>query len=160
MKTPKAKWWVIVVLLFGVCGYFREFFFVHMNNIMYMVYYKRTSALAVPRVMKVFERFDYPTLYYSKYFFTILWLLIFYSANHFALKKLSDLPVFRRILLYSYCIMFLLSALAMGYGYLTTGSLQNDEYTLSRWLMGVAQSPIICLILLASEKLYIKSQQS
>ncbi len=157
MNNPRTKWWILFIALFAVCGYFREFFFVHMNNIMYMTYYHKTSVLKVPAVMKVFESFDYPTLYYSKYFFTVAWVLLFYFLNYFALKKLSDVPVFRRVLFAAYCTMLLLSALAMGYGYFTTNTLLNDEYTVSRWLMGVAQSPIISLILLASEKLYIKS---
>jgi hypothetical protein len=45
----------------------------------------------------------------------------------------------------------------MVYGYFVHGVLDKDEYTLSRWLMGIAQSPIICLILTASEQLYKKS---
>jgi hypothetical protein len=53
-----------------------------------------------------------------------------------------------------------LAALSMIYGYFVNGRLQDDEYTLSRWLMGIAQSPIICLILLASEKLYQKTTSS
>jgi hypothetical protein len=42
----------------------------------------------------------------------------------------------------------------MLYGYFVKQRLNHEEYTLSRWLMGVLQSPIICLILVASEKLY------
>ena len=56
--------------------------------------------------------------------------------------------------------MFALAGLSMIYGYFINGRLQDDEYTVSRWLMGIAQSPIICLILIASEKLYNKSFQS
>ncbi|MDP3146184.1 MAG: hypothetical protein Q8N66_12305 [Bacteroidota bacterium] len=48
----------------------------------------------------------------------------------------------------------------MIYGYFVNGRLQDDEYTVSRWLLGIAQSPIICLILIASEKLYPKSIKS
>jgi small-conductance mechanosensitive channel len=158
MKNPKVKWWLLFILLFALAGYFREFLFVHMNNIMYMNYYHKTSILKVPSFMKVFETWDYATLYYSKYFFTIAWVIVFYLLNYFTLKKLCDVPVFRRYLLYSYCMMFLISAIAMGYGYLTKNTLLSDEYTVSRWLMGVAQSPIISLILLASEKLYFKSR--
>jgi hypothetical protein len=160
MKRGKIEWYLVFFVLFAVCGYMREFFFVHMNNILFMKYYNKSSALKVPELMKTFEHFDYNTLYYSKYLFTILWVLLFFTINYYALRKLSSVSAFRRALLYCYAGMILLAGVAMAFGYLINGSLKNDEYTLSRWLMGVAQSPIICLILLASEKLYYKSEST
>ncbi|MBL7918146.1 MAG: hypothetical protein JNM96_07090 [Bacteroidia bacterium] len=41
----------------------------------------------------------------------------------------------------------------MLYGYFVNNRLQDDEYTLSRWLVGIAQSPLIIIILVASYKL-------
>lgn len=151
---------ILFVILFGILGYCREFFFVHMNNIMYRKYYNMTTALEVPAVMHVFERFSYNTLYYSKYVYTVLWTLLFFGLSYIALKKLTAAPLMLRLLLYSYCLILLMAGISMAYGLLVNNRLQNDEYTLSRWLLGIAQSPLICLILLASEKLYNKSLPS
>ena len=153
----KYKWAFIFVLLFAFMGYFREFFFVYLNVILYEKYYHSVSPAPFPEIMNFFRRFSYDTLYYSKYVYTLLWILLYFIANFFALKKLSSIAYFRKLLIYSYLIMFVLAFFAMIYGYFINGRLQDDEYTLSRWLMGIAQSPIICLILLASEKLYNKS---
>jgi hypothetical protein len=150
----KLAWIIGFVLLFAVLGYFREFFFVNLNVILFMKYYSSAPALPVPEVMKVFEHFSYPQLYYSKYFFTFLWTAIFFGASYWTLLKFTSNRIFIRLLFYSYIILLGLSFLSMAYGYLIKEQLASDEYTLSRWLMGVAQSPIICLILLASEKLY------
>ncbi len=154
MSRSSLKWLVIFLLLFGVLGYCREFFFVNMNNILFMKYYNRESSMPVPRIMNFFLQFDYNTLYYSKYLFTAIWTLIFFACSFFALIKLSGSRLLVKLLWYAYGVLIAASASAMLYNYLVKDSFSGDEYTLSRWLMGVAQSPIICLILLASEKLY------
>jgi hypothetical protein len=156
----KTHWLIFFILAFGGMGYFREFFFVHLNNIMYMKYYSSTSALAVPAIMRVFEGFSYSTLYYSKYPYTLVWTFLFFICSYFALKKLTANQLAIKLLMVAYALLLVVAGLSMVYGYFANRTLQNDEYTLSRWLLGIAQSPIICLILLASEKLYNKSIQS
>ena len=89
-----------------------------------------------------------------------MWVVIFFFANYLAIKNLSDQKILLKFLIYSYILLLTLAALAMIYGYFVNGRLQDDEYTVSRWLLGIAQSPIICLILIASEKLYPKSTKS
>lgn len=156
-RMSKTKWLIIFLLLFAFLGYTREFFFVHLNIIMFEKYYHYTSEAPFPGIMNVFRAFSYDTLYYSKYAYTALWTLIYFLANFYALKKLTNTGLFLKILKYSYVLILAIAAISMAYGYIVYDRLQDDEYTLSRWLMGIAQSPIICLILLASEKLYTKS---
>lgn len=151
-----AKKIIFFLLVFGCLGYFREFFFVNLNNIMFQKYYNHTD-LPIPSVMTFFNSFSYKTLYYSKYFLSLLWVTLFFLANYMALKHLTEKKILLKFLVYSYLILLSLAAVAMIYGYFINGRLQDDEYTLSRWLLGIAQSPIICLILIASEKLYPKS---
>ena len=78
-------------------------------------------------------------------------------CNYFTLKKLTNTAFLIKLLFIAYALILLIASVAMLYGYLINNRLQSDEYTLSRWLLGIAQSPLICLILLASEKLYNKS---
>jgi hypothetical protein len=153
----KLKWFILFLILFATLGYFREFFFVYINVILYEKYYHSVSDAPFPEIMNFFRRYSYDTLYYSKYVYTLLWVLIYFAANFFALKKLTEHRYFIQLLTYAYLLMFFLAGSSMAYGYIVHGHLQDDEYTVSRWLMGIAQSPIICLILVASEKLYNKS---
>jgi hypothetical protein len=44
------------------------------------------------------------------------------------------------------------------YNYLINNQLNGDEYTFSRWLMGIAQSPLVAFFMIASSKLYNKFQ--
>jgi hypothetical protein len=154
MWSKKTKWIILFILVFAVLGYCREFFFLNINNILFIKYYDRPTQMPVPAIMTPFLNFDYATLYYLKYPFTVMGAFVFYLANHFTIKKVTGSSFLCRINLIAYIVMLVLAAISMTYGYFAHRSLQNDEYTLSRWLMGIAQSPIICLILLASEKLY------
>jgi hypothetical protein len=158
----KLKWILLFLLLFGALGYYREFFFVHINRIMYGKYYSMNAYEhdAMPLIMKPFDQWTYAALYYAKYPFTLVFTLAFFLLSKWCLRKLSSAAVLLNTLNYAYLLMLGLAALSMAYGLLVKDRLQNDEYTLSRWLLGIAQSPIICLILLASEKLYFKSFQS
>ncbi|MCE3227916.1 MAG: hypothetical protein K0S32_2467 [Bacteroidetes bacterium] len=157
----KIKYVVFFLILFATAGYSRERFFEHLNLIMAGVYHGTDfyieAAIKRPAIMDVFSTWQYPTLYYSKYFFTVIWMSVFYAISYFALKKMTSTPVLIRFLTGTYIVMLVLAALSMVYGYFVNGNLDKDEYTLSRWLMGIAQSPIICLILTASEQLYKKS---
>jgi hypothetical protein len=154
MNRSVIKRLAMFLCLFAIIGFAREFFFVNINNIMIMRYYNTASIMKVPGVMKFFLTWDYDTLYYSKYLFTLLWVVVFYFASYLMLKTLTPAPVFRKLLFYAYCAMLVIAGVSMAYGYVVNNRLQDSEYTISRWVLGVAQSPIISLILLASEKLY------
>lgn len=157
----KVKTLLIVLLLFAVAGYLRERFFEHFNIIMTGVYRGTDLYAGIghqrPAIMSVFASWSYAQLYYSKYIFTVLWMLLFFLISYISLKWLTCSAYFLRVLKWSYGILFLIAACSMLTGYFINGTLQNDEYTLSRWLLGIAQSPIICLILLAASKLYNQS---
>lgn len=156
----KIKWYLIFFLLFAALGFLREFYFVNMNNILYIKYYQRPTFMPVPPILQPFLKLDYDRLYYLKYPATLLCALLYFIISWYTLKIITANKKVTRILLYAYAVLFILAAISMSYGYFVNNRLQDDEYTISRWLMGIVQSPIICLILLASEKLYSKQLPS
>jgi len=158
-QLKKTYLYLFFFMLFALLGFGREFFFVNLNNIMYMMYYKHDSSMPVPAMMKGFLDWPYETLYYSKYGFTLLCTALYFALSYWALKRLTSRGFFTRVLSYSYLAFLVLSGLSMLYGYLVKDRLNDEEYTLSRWLMGVLQSPILCLILIASEKLYTPTKR-
>jgi hypothetical protein len=151
----KVRLLLFFFLLFGIAGYFREFFFVHLNRVMYGKYYHRDSYEfeSMPAVMFPFLRFSYDQLYWMKYAFTLIWTLIFFLLSFFAIRTMNSSPLLLKALYSAYILLMIGAAVSMAYGYFFNHRLQEDEYTLSRWLLGVAQSPVICLLLLAAGKL-------
>lgn len=61
-------------------------------------------------------------------------------------------------MIYIYALLLVLSGIAMGYNYIFNNQLSGNEYTFSRWLMGIAQSPLVAFFIIASGKLYNKFQ--
>jgi hypothetical protein len=160
----KVKHIIFFLLLFGFTGYLRERFFEHMNIIIHSVYFHEDAYAEihsqVPVLMKPFLTWSYPALYYSKYLFTLAWTAIFFLISYFTIKIITKNKKLLRFLFYAYALLLGLAALSMAFGYFVNQRLNEDEYTLSRWLLGVAQSPLICLILVASSKLYNTSFQN
>jgi hypothetical protein len=148
----KTKRVLIFLLIFAAVGYLREYFFVNLNNIMFLKYYGHTT-LPIPAVMNSLQTYSYKTLYYGKYLFTLLWIALFYLTGYFAIKKLSAANNLTRFFTYSYLVLLILATLSMGIGLLINNRLQDGEYIFSRWLLGIAQSPAMCFIILASQKL-------
>jgi len=144
---------ILVLLLFGVLGYVREFFFVQMNVILYQKYYNSVNEeFPVAKIMQIFNNFTYETLYYSKYIFTLISVGLFYILSFYSFKYINLLKNIK-YLNYCYLLLLTLATLSMLYGYFINNRLQDSEYTLSRWLLGIAQSPIVFIILFAANKL-------
>jgi uncharacterized membrane-anchored protein YitT (DUF2179 family) len=163
LQSRKSKY-LIFFLAFGVLGYLRERFFVHLNIIMTGIY-RGTDEYAklhleIPTLMLPFSKLSYEVLYFSKYLYTLIWVSLFFFLSHLSLRHLSSSKKILKFLTYSYLILLILAGISMAYGYFINYRLKDDEYTFSRWLMGIAQSPLICLFMLAAEKLLKKSYQT
>lgn len=132
--------------LFAVLGLFREHIFLNLNNIIYYKYYKSTS-MPIPFGFGWLTRFSFVTLYYLKYPLTLVFVLLFYYLNFLFLKIFNVYSFYIKLLNVSYIVLFLISAGAMLYAYYFQQKLNDEEYLLSRGLMGVAQSPLIAFVL-------------
>ncbi|MGZ3885323.1 MAG: hypothetical protein ACXVP0_07940 [Bacteroidia bacterium] len=152
----KAVLFIFFGILFIALGYYREFFFVHINNIATIKYYGKPTGLPVPGSMRFINTLSYKTIYYLKYPLTILSFLLFYGLSLWCLKTLTNDKKLLKWLTYSYLLLLLLSSVSMLWAYFVKVNLQDDEYTFSRWLMGIAQSPLVVLFLLAASKLIEK----
>ncbi len=143
---------ILFFIAFGILGYLRETFFVYLNSILYSKYYERPDTITIPTMMKPFESLEYLTLYYAKYPLTILWAVAFLVLSYYCLKVLTTGRMIRPLLI-CYLILAVLSAVSIGLSFVVHGKAEVNEYTWSRWLLGIAQSPLICLVLLAASRL-------
>lgn len=143
--------------VFAILGFSREFFFVNVNKQLYKLYY-HDSDVVIPNSMSFITHFDYSTLYYLKFPFTIIYFLAFFLTSYFATKLICIDKKNAKWIIYIYAILLVLSGISMTYNYLINNQLNGDEYTFSRWLMGIAQSPLVAFFIIASSKLYKKFQ--
>jgi len=147
------KYFLIFFFLFAILGYFREKFFVSLNHLLYIKYYGHGSEAPLDNFILLLNGFSYETLYYLKYPATILSILLFAALTLLCIRYVLNEKKLLKWVVYSYLILLTLAGLSMLFGYVVNQRLQDDEYTLSRWLVGIAQSPIITIIILASHQL-------
>lgn len=149
--------YIIFLAIFALLGFSREFLFVNVNNQLFKLYYHNEDII-IPSSLHFITEFDYSTLYYLKYPFTILYYLAYFFTSYFAVKFISTDKKNAKWIIYIYAILLVLSGISMAYNYIINNQLNGDEYTFSRWLMGIAQSPLVAFFILASNKLYSKFQ--
>lgn len=143
---------ILFGFLFGSLGFYREYFFANINNVMYYLYNGETTVPVKPAFL-FFLDIPYKTLYYLKYAFTFAFVLLFFILSYWCIKYYTTDKKLLKWFTYSYLVLLLLSSVLMLWSYFVVVKLDTDEYSISRWLMGIAQSPLPALFFIATSKL-------
>lgn len=149
--------YLVILVIFAFLGFSREFIFVNINNQLFKLYYNNPSII-IPHSLRFIESFDYRTLYYLKYPLTIAYFLAYFFTTYFSVKILINHKKYTIWVIYIYALLLILAGITMAYNYFINQDLGGDEYTFSRWLMGIAQSPLVAFFIIAAGTLYKKFQ--
>jgi hypothetical protein len=149
--------YLLFIALFAILGFSREFLFVNINNQLYAIYYGHPN-LHLPQSLSFLMRLDYATMYYGKYVLTVFYFFLYFTTTYVAVKLICDNKKITCWIIYIYSLLLILSSIIMAYNYIFNNQLDGDEYTLSRWLMGIAQSPLVAFFIIATSTLYKKLQ--
>jgi len=145
--------YLLSISIFALLGFTIEFIFVHINSRLYSLYYHHNDYL-LPTSLSLLSDFSYDELYYIKYPLTIVCFLAYYFTSFYTVKVICKDEKNAYWVFYIYLILLVLSGVSVSLGYLINNQLDGDSYTFSRWLMGVAQSPLVAFFMIASKKLY------
>lgn len=124
-------------------GFFREFVFVHINEYLFALWYDEPSRAL--EVIPFLANFDYYTLYYAKFFLTALFAGFFFLASLLTLQLIYQ-QNYWKLLGIIYLVLFATAGVAMAIGYL--GDSIRQTYPFARLVMGVAQSPLVLMVLI------------
>lgn len=149
--------YLIFFVIFAILGFSREFIFVNINAQLFDLFYGHTDY-KLPNSLSYFANMNYDRLYYSKYVLTIAYYVAYFATTYYAIKTICVDKKYTRWIIYIYGLLLLLSGISMIYNYTFNNNLDGDEYTFSRWLMGIAQSPLVAFFMMAANKLYEKIQ--
>ncbi len=143
---------VLFTTAFALLGYYREYFFGNYNNLMYFMYNGDTTVPVRPD-FHIFLSLSYKTVYYLKYLFTIIFFAAFFILSYLSVKAFVGDKKILKWFTYSYLVLLLLSSVLMLWTYFFKNNFESDEYSVSRWLMSIAQSPLPALFFIATAKL-------
>jgi hypothetical protein len=152
MLKNKYILFALFALAFGLLGFYRDYFFTNYNNVTYFLYNGDTTVPVNPN-FSYFATLPYKTAYYLKYVFTMAFFLAFFILSFWCVKVFTQNKPLLKWLVYSYMVLLTLSSVLMLWSYFVKVKLDSDEYSVSRWLMGIAQSPLPALFFLATSKL-------
>ncbi len=146
---------MLFVLIFALLGFSREFIFVNINSQLYSLYYHQHDFI-LPNSLIFLSDIKYDSLYYIKYPLTVFYFSAYYFTSFFAVKFISNAEKKTLWVFYIYLILLVLSSISISWGYFMNKQLDGYSYTFSRWLMGIAQSPLVAFFVIASQKLHNK----
>lgn len=144
-----------ILSVFAFLGFSREFVFVNINNQLYKTYYKNNDIL-ISKSLTFLSKYNYETLYYIKYPLTILYFTVYFIVSFYSVKIICDNKKITRWIVYIYSLLLILSSITMLYNYIINNQLSGEEYTFSRWLMGIAESPLVAFFVISASALYSK----
>lgn len=149
--------YLLFLVIFAFLGFSREFLFVNINNQLYKLYYGH-SNLPLPESLNFISNINYDTLYYLKYPLTIAYFTAYLVTTLYAVRILTNNKKYSKWVIYIYALLLILAGITMAYNFFINNDLGGDEYTFSRWLMGIAQSPLVAFFIIAAGTLYQKFQ--
>ncbi|HAW20967.1 MAG TPA: hypothetical protein DCX14_12360 [Flavobacteriales bacterium] len=135
---------LLLVVLLASTGYVREFLFVNINEQLSFLWYGHETS-NMSRVLSFLDGFDYWTIYYLKWALTGVFSVIYLIETTLALKYLFN-SFYARESVFLYAALIVVSTiLFVGYSAFDNA---EDGYLLSRFFMGLAQSPVPLMILI------------
>jgi len=137
----------LLVLLFILTGFFREFVFLNVNEQMRVTYYNSPDNFVSPS-MHWLGSISYTSLYYLKWILTAVFILIFAGMAAVIVKLIFQDKKLIRISILTYLLIFATSFLF----YLIGALFGNTEttYAIARFLAGLAESPALLIILVGA----------
>ena len=143
-RKKKIYLFFISISLIGL-GFYRDFLFKSINALLkawdFDIDYEMSFGL------RFFENYEYESIVHIKWGLTILFTIIYFLLSYFAIKLVFLNKRYNRITVTSYFILVVISALLTLLGFLLPG-IAGKTYLISRYLMGIAQSPIVLMILI------------
>jgi hypothetical protein len=153
-KARRILFYLFIIALLLLTGYCRDFVFKSINALLQA--WDSDKDYYLPASMRFIESYDYDTI------LDIKWLLTFlFSAVYLAIALLTIRVLFRnrrflKITIVAYTGIVVLSGIFMLFGQLFRSP--DKMYEFARYFMGIAQSPLVLMILLPLFKISEKEQ--
>lgn len=143
-KSRNIFFIVLMILLFGITGYFRDVIFRYANAQIGLLEYGGEPFDFYPG-LSFLGILTLKQLYIFKWTATFFFLLITWSYALLATRIWFNSKIHFRIVHVSYAALFLLA----GTGFMIGKILHSVQgYYFARWLMGAGQSPVLLMILM------------
>lgn len=143
------------VLTVVALSFLRESVFENLNAHMWYLYYHSDKSY-LPSYLSFLKQFSYNQLYWLKWALTIFFSLLFLVFSCLLMMLVFKEKKFIRWTIYSYLAIILVAAIAYLGGVLFNNA--GNGYTISRFFMGLVQSPFLLIFLIPAFKLVVPAE--
>ncbi len=133
-----------------ILGYYRDFLFKTINGLLKAWYFDVDYVM--PPSLSFLENYQYETLLNLKWILTLLFSILYLIVALTAVKTLFKERKYLLITVAAYISITLFSCTFMAIGYFFH-STSEKMYEFARYFMGMAQSPVILMILIPAFKI-------
>lgn len=155
-RKKKIVLFLVIVALLAT-GFYRDFLFKSINALLQS--WDNDMDYIMPFGLSFFEEMEYDRIVNMKWFLTFVFSMIYLAISMFTIRELFQNKRYTRITIYSYLALLALSSLFILSGKLIEG-LSDSSYEIARYLMGIAQSPLVLMILIPGFKLAEKQNSN
>lgn len=145
-RRPGKGFIIFLILVFLILlGLFRIYLFVNINN--QLKENLHAPTFLYKNQIELIRHLDSGRLVILKWALTIVFTLVYLGISCWTVKWFFHEWIFVRITLVVFFLMVLISFFVMMLGYFYPG-IAGEAYQFSRYLMGIAQSPLVLMILI------------
>lgn len=141
---------IILALAIIFSGYLRDSIFKSMNALLRA--WDLDQDYYLPRFLSFLENYEYNTIVNLKWLLTVLFSIVYLIFSILAIKLLFNDRKYFKITFFTYIGIMIVSGLFITTGFMFESTAEK-MYEFARYLMGMAQSPIVLMILIPAFKL-------
>lgn len=149
--SGKRKMQVVLLFVLVVAlSFFREFVFLNINEQCRVTYYHASDS-HVSSWMTFLGNFSYTQLYYSKWALTLFFPFLLMLLSCLIVRLIFNKKEYIKWTVITYVCVVFLSFLLFALGWLF--NFQDKGYTFARAIIGIAESPVILMVLIPAFKI-------
>lgn len=152
-KVKTVIFYFLILSTLLSLGFYRDFVFKSINALLQA--WDHDLEYTMPSSLNFFEKLEYETIVNLKWLLTLVFSLIYLIISIGVIRFIFDNRRYLYITIGSYLGVIIVSAIFIGIGMIFSGA-SEKMYEFARYLMGMAQSPIILMILIPAFKIYEK----
>lgn len=146
-----------LLILLVLVGFYRDFLFKSINALLKARDFEMDYSM--PDGLHFTENWSDHSLQLAKWVLTMVFTAVYFTLTLIAIRTLFGRSRAFYFTLLPYLFLIALSGLSMLVGFLFANFSEN-AYEVARYLMGIAQSPLVLMILIPAMKLSAKEKTS
>ena len=154
-KSKNILFYAFIIACMLILGFYRDFVFKNINALLQA--WDHDMDYAMPHSLRFFSSCEYDTIVNIKWLLTLAFSIAYLGISFAVIRFMFHNNTYNRITIASYGGIILVSALLILTGFIFKGS-SEKMYEFSRYLMGMAQSPVVVMILIPAFKIAEKEK--